>query len=427
VLWAIAAISTIACTSDRTAAPRQPSFTPSMIKESGNWGQRGRIVDATILRHVTKEEAAALLAPNATHGALDAFDPRYDVDQYAMSYTTINERGEPTVASAAVFVPIGAGTRLPLVSFSHGTQTDKQKVPSTLKFINPIGIINAAHGSVAILADYVGMGVDAAHIHPYLVAQVGADASLDALRAAKRLLQSLGIKLDGRLFVYGYSQGGQVAMALLREIEREPRSGFTVTAAAPGSGPYAFGEVTRIQFANPNPPVQKALVVAVPFLFAALQDVYHIAGSMNQVLIPPFDEIGERMVTEGMTDAEVAALPFTKIARDMLRPEVVQSIVNDPNAPFLLAMRANETYDFAPRAPVRMYYTPADALVHPLNTLLALQRMRELGARDVDVIPVFGPNGESVTHGAAQWLVYNAARRWFDSFPVPITDDNDDR
>lgn len=430
LLWALIAASIAACTGDRTTAPRHPAFSPSASRETGNWGQRGRVVDATLLRHVTRDEAAALLAPNASLGALEAFAPRYDVDQYAMSYTTINEKGEPTVASAGVFVPIGAGRRLPLVSFSHGTQTDKQKVPSTLAFINPQGIVNAAHGSVAVLADYVGMGVDAAHIHPYLIAQVGADASLDALRAARRLLKTLDLSLDGRLFIYGYSQGGQVAMALLREIEREPRANFTVTAAAPGSGPYAFGEVFKTALANPNPPVQKTPSVPVIFLVASFQAVYHLADRMDELLVPPFDAIGERMVTSGMTDAEAAAIPVAKFSRDVLQPDLFQSILNDPEAPIVQAMRANETYDWTPRTPLRMYYTPADLVVSPMNTLLALERMRARDAKDVEAIPLVGLNGEALTHGQAQTFAYIAARRWFDTFPTPthvVDDDTDDQ
>ncbi len=430
MLWAFIMAGGAGCAADHTAAPRQPVFTLTASRETGNWGQRGRVVDATLLRHVTRDEAAALLAPNANLGAVEAFDPRYDVDQYAMSYTTINEKGEPTVASAGVFVPIGAGTRLPLVSFSHGTQTDKQKVPSTLAFINPQGIVNAAHGSVAVLADYVGMGVDAAHIQPYLIAQVGADASLDALRAARRLLKTLGLSLDGRLFVYGYSQGGQVAMALVREIESEPRSHFTVTAAAPGSGPYAFGEVFRTTLANPNPPVQKAPSVPVIFLVASFQEVYHFANRMDDLLVPPFDAFGERMVTSGMTDAEAAAIPVAKFSRDVLQPALFESILNDPDAPIVQAMRANETYDWTPRTPLRMYYTPADLVVNPMNTLLALERMRARGAQNVDAIPLVGLKGEALTHGLAQWPAYIGARRWFDTFPVPtdvVDDDSDER
>ena len=425
LLWALIAAATAACTADDTIAPRRPALTPSASRESGNWGQRGRVVDATLLRHLTRSDAEALLAPNASLGAVEAFQPLYDVDQYAMSYTTINEKGEPTVASAGVFVPVGAGARLPLVSFSHGTQTDKQKVPSTLAFINPQGIVNAAHGSVAVLADYVGMGVDAGHIHPYLVAQVGADASLDALRAARRFLKTLGLSLDGRLFIYGYSQGGQVAMALTREIEREPRSHFTVTAAAPGSGPYAFGEVFKTTLANPNPPVQKTPSVPVIFLVAAFQEVYHLAGRMDELLVPPFDAIGERMVTSGMTDAEAAAIPVAKFSRDVLQPDLFQSILNDPDALIMQEMRANQTYDWTPRTPLRMYYTPADLVVSPMNTLVALDRMRARGAQGVEAIPVVGLNGEALTHGQAQTYVYIAARRWFDTFPVPITDDDE--
>jgi hypothetical protein len=425
LLWALIAAGSAACTADDTIAPRHPAFTPSTSRESGNWGQRGRVVDVTLLRHVTSADAAALLAPNASLGALDAFAPRYDVDQYAMSYTTINEKGEPTVASAGVFVPVGAGTRLPLVSFSHGTQTDKQKVPSTLAFINPQGIINASHGSVAVLADYVGMGVDAAHLHPYLIAQVGADASLDALRAARSLLKTLDLSLDGRLFIYGYSQGGQVAMALLREIEHEPRSHFTATAAALGSGPYAFGEVFKTALANPNPPVQKTPSVPVIYLVASFQEVYHLAHGMDQVLVSPFDTIGERMVMRGMTDAEAQRIPVTQFSRDVMQPQLIQSILNDPASPIVQAMHDNETYDWTPRTPLRMYYGSADVVVNPMNTLLALERMRARGAMDVDAIELVGLKGEALTHGTAQWPAYIAARRWFDTFPAPPLDADD--
>jgi pimeloyl-ACP methyl ester carboxylesterase len=374
----------------------------------------------TWLRTLTKVEAAeALLARNPGPGALEAFDTLYNVEQYTLNYTTINDKGEGTTASAAVFVPdVVVGTRLPLVSFSHGTQTDKQKVPSTLAFINPQGIINAAHGSVTVLADYLGMGVDAEHGHPYLVPSADARSTLDALRATRRFVKTLGLSLDGRLFLYGYSEGGGVAMQLAREIEENSRSGFRVTASAPMAGAYAVYEVGKEALSKPTPSVQGSGPTV--YFLSSYQKVYHLADDMSQVLVPPFDALGEELITVGMTDARAASVFPNRAPRDVMQPAIIDGWVNDPESPVSRALRANQTYMWAPRAPMRLYYGAADVTVQPRNTILADSIMRDLGAADVQVVAWPGLN-----HVQAQWPSYISARRWFDTFPV-TSDDEDE-
>ena len=414
------------------AGSHSPAATADQ-NDDANWGRRGRLVKAGVLRRVTVKETLGLLGgiipKELVPAAIEAFAPSYDVDQYAIEYTTTDANGELVVASAGVFVPIAADVPLPqdlpLVSFSHGTQTDKQKVPSTLKFINPQGIIQAAHGSVAVLADYVGMGADAANVHPYLVADIGASSSLDALRAASRLVKELGLSLDGRLFIYGYSQGGQVAMALARELERTPRAGFTATAVAPMSGPYAFYDVGKITLSDMTPRTQAA--VAVTYLMAAYQETYHLAGTLNDLLISPYDEIGHTIVTAGMTDDQILATKFPKFGRDVLQPAVTDAWVNDPDSRLSRILQANQTYDWRPRAPMRMYYGEADVTVLPMNTTIALERMSALGAPDVQAVRLVGVRGEPLAHGPAQWPAYIAARRWFNTFAAPADDEEEQK
>ena len=432
----VGAVFAAACRTDAPvptaviAASNSPA-APADQNDDANWGRRGRLVNAVVLRRLTVQQTLAILGgitpKELVPAAIEAFAPSYDVDHYAIEYTTTDAHGELVVASAGVFVPIAAGVplpeRLPLVSFSHGTQTDKQKVPSTLKFINPQGIIQAAHGSVAVLADYVGMGVDAAHVHPYLVADVGASSSVDALRAASRLVKQLGLSLDGRLFIYGHSQGGQVAMALARELERTPRSGFTATAVAPMAGPYALYEVGKIGLADPTPRAQAAVPMA--YLMAAYQETYHLAATLNDLLVSPYDEIGHTIVTAGMTDEQILAAKFPKFAREVLQPAVTDAWLNKPDSPLSRALQANQTYDWRPRAPMRMYYGEADVTVAPLNTAIALERMSALGAPDVQAVKLIGVNGEALAHGATQWPAYIAARRWFNTFPAPAREEEE--
>jgi hypothetical protein len=108
----------------------------------------------------------------------------------------------------------------------------------------------------------------------------------------------------------------------------------------------------------------------------------------------------------------VAVVPL--ISRDVLRPSLIESILNNPDAPFSRAMRENETYDWAPRTPIRIYFATQDLQVTPQNARVAIARMRDLGAQNVDTVNL-GP----LSHGAAQWPAFINARKWFDSFPAP--------
>ena len=427
LLLTFALTAATACNTDGLSPDNRASIAVSASRqhegdeehEGRSWGQRGRIVEATLLRRLTKSEAAAaLLARNPGPGALEAFDTLYNVAQYTIHYTTINQAGESTVASAAVFIPDTVGLRLPLVSFSHGTQTDKVKVPTTLAFINPQGIINATHGSVTVLADYLGMGYDKDHIHPYLIPSADAVSSLDALRAARRLVKNLGLALDGRLFIYGYSEGGGVAMSLTREIEENPRSGFRVTASAPMAGAYAVYEAGKEALSGPAPAVQGS--AGTVYFLSSYQKVYHLADDMSQLLKSPFDALGEQLITVGMADADAAKVFPNKAPRDVMQPAVIDAWVNDPDAPVSRALRENQTYRWAPRTPMRLYFGTADVTVQPRNTAIADSVMREMGAADVQVVSWPGLN-----HTAAQWPSYISARRWFDTFPVRADDEDE--
>lgn len=71
----------------------------------------------------------------------------------------------------------------------------------------------ASFGYIAVAPDYIGlksMGAPTGFLHPYLVAEPTALASLDSVRAAKKLLAGTNVT-PGDLVVMGGSQGGHAA------------------------------------------------------------------------------------------------------------------------------------------------------------------------------------------------------------------------
>ena len=412
--WTLAATAlallTTSCTGDRVAGPAPARV---LAQEKGdNWGQRGRVVDATLLKTIDPDAVTALIAQA---GVQSAYAARYAVEQWSFTYTTIDVNGDPVVASGALYLPVGATEPLPMISFSHGFVTNKVMVPSTGLNAQQAnhGFINASGGAVTVLADYLGLGADAAHLQQFHVASVAASASLDALRAARRFARERAYELDGRLFVYGYSQGGPVAMALVRQIQEEPRAAFHVTAAALIAGPYDLYGTARSFLAPDRAPYAPASVILVSEL-AAFDHAYALASCLCDIVQPPYDAVAERLLAVGMTQAQAnAAVPA--LPRNALTAAATDAILDDPDAPISRALRANDTYDWRPAMPMRLYYGTADLDVPFQNALTALARMTELGAPDVQAVDL-GP----LNHGGVQIPAYIAMRQWWDTFPAPV-------
>jgi fermentation-respiration switch protein FrsA (DUF1100 family) len=406
----IAALAIGACTPDRITAPSAVSAHDP--PDNSAQAQRGHLVDARFVRTAPRSLAAHMI--DSVHAGA-AFVARYDVEQWSVDYYTVDAFGERVIASGGVFLAVGVNHALPLVSFSHGTEMDKTKVASNPASINTQGILQASHGSVAVVADYLGLGDDAADPQTYLNADVLATTSEDALDAAIMLARRREIELDGRLFIYGYSEGGQAAMALARAIETDPHAHLTVTAAAPMSGPYAMDSTARVVIADTRPLTQNT--VNALMLMSAYETMYDVAPSLSDLVISPFDAVGERIMRDGISAADIAALqpPPPTTPREILTP-LALAMLDDPSSPLREALRRNDTFDWTPVAPMRLYFGERDQQVPPFNAPFTALHMTARGAGDVQAVDV-GP----VTHGGAQWPAFIAARAWFDTFhPPPV-------
>ena len=76
------------------------------------------------------------------------------------------------------------------------------------------------------------------------------------------------------------------------------------------------------------------------------------------------------------------------------------------------AMEGNNTYNFLPVTPTRLYHGLDDNLVPYSMSEMTCARMRLLGARDVEVVNV----GAGFGHEASIIPSFLMAKKWFDSF-----------
>lgn len=195
------------------------------------------LISATLLGSRTKAQLTAQFnVPLVQYGA----------KFYRLKYTTTAINGTLDTVSGLLAVPDNLNKVYPRLVYQHGTSGSKLDVPSytATSGEGTIGVLLAGLGYVTLAPDYLGLGISKG-FHPYVHAASEASVAIDLLRAADQYTLQNGIHTNAQLFITGYSQGGHAAMALHRAIEQDSTHEFTVTAAAPMSGPYSISGVMR--------------------------------------------------------------------------------------------------------------------------------------------------------------------------------------
>src|SRR5216110_1895903 len=127
-------------------------------------------------------------------------------------YATTVDDSTPARAVATVFAPTDppAGPR-PVIAWEHATTGLLQKCMPSLLSAPTKGI---PERSQIVMAGWVVVATDYSFAekggpHPYLIGEGEARAALDSVRAARQIS---ALRLDQRVVVWGYSQGGHAAL-----------------------------------------------------------------------------------------------------------------------------------------------------------------------------------------------------------------------
>ncbi|MEQ5837958.1 prolyl oligopeptidase family serine peptidase [Paraburkholderia acidicola] len=179
--------------------------------------------------------------------------PVCGVDIERIEYATKDGSGGPTTASGVVLMPTGSNPQCsgprPVVMYAHGTAATKaynlaeiEDPTNEAQFESSvITAFFAAQGYIVVAPNYAGYDTSTLSYHPYFNATQEGQEMIHALQAGRTALQELpeGARAtdSGKLFVTGYSEGGYVAMAALREMQA---ANIPVSAGAPSAGPYAL-------------------------------------------------------------------------------------------------------------------------------------------------------------------------------------------
>ncbi len=343
------------------------------------------LVESIFIQTQTKEQISNEYGVNATH----------DVDLFKVLYETLDVHGALDTASGLMIVPNTVGDTYPILCYQHGTVNGRSDVPSNLQGGAGLAILFGGLGYLTTAADFLGLG-EARGVHPYVHADTEASAAIDFIRAAKEYASQNNVEVNDQLFITGYSQGGHAAMAAHREIETNLSNEFTVTAAAPMSGPYSISE-KMIDFTMGDDPYTFVAYIAWTALSyqAAYGDLYE---NLEEFFKPNYAVQIERFKNEEINLFSLNLGLFAELnangglfPKNMLQDSTREIILSGIDHPINNALRDNDVYDWTPTAPTRLFYCTADDQVFYENAILANQVMNDNGAADVMAMDV-GPN-----------------------------------
>ena len=365
--------------------------------------ERGQLISAT---RVDSLSTAEIRAGFALIGLTVEVGTGVHMDK--LVYETINPFGLRTIASGLVVYPDQRTNAAPLVSYQHGTIVMKDEVPSAEQGLDRlVGIALGTTGYVTAMSDYIGLG-DSPGLHPYVHARSEASAAIDLLRAARTYCATNSIALNNQLFLIGYSEGGHATMATHRELETQHTNEFKVTASAPMAGPYDLSGTMANDFLSGRSMGSPYYFL---YLVAAYQSIYHLAPSLAEIFISPYDRLLPPLL-DGLHDGgELDQAMGTRVPIQILKPEFLAAFRADPNHPLWSALKENDLYNWTPTAPIRLFHCAGDQDVLFANSKVAYESLRLKSAAEVKLVDPM----PSATHGTCAPVAFLGAKAWFDS------------
>src|SRR5579884_359421 len=346
---------------------------------------RGALVSSKLLARISQGRARQALV----RLGIDPSQTKFAVVAYRLTYDTVTPRGGRTVASGLFVIPQGAGRRLHIADYEHGTQSARDQAPSAGTpndgFMS--GLVLGSAGLAAVAPDYLGLGTGAG-LHPYLDVPSEVTASVDMLRAARTCASQMHVTLDPRVQITGFSQGGAAALAIGRELQTHRDAGFRLAALAPISGPYDLRgvEIPAALHERLDPTITPFYV---GYLLTAWNRLYHLFPSWRTAFRSPYDH-EVTWLYDGRHDAPEIARALPASLTQLLTPIALTELAA-PAGRFARALAASTVCTgWRPEVPVHLFAASGDRTVPIANARYCRDALSNSGARVTltDVGPV---------------------------------------
>lgn len=277
-----------------------------------------------------------------------------------------NDMNEVTLSGKVMLPRDGRPKRMILVS--HYTTCSNAEAPSNCFSLEGV-LVKLGYG--LIIPDYMGYGVTADKVHPYLVMDQTARNVVDMYLAVREWLMAIDRHPESPdLDLMGYSQGGATTMAVQRLIETEyfdadSNDHILLHRVFAGGGPYDV-QATYERFVNTD---TAGYPVAVPLVLQGMIKGNKLNMQMEDMMQPWLCQHMDDWINRKVyTSAQINKLIGTKVTHELLTHEAMEQ-KSEKVAELYKAMTLNSiiAYDWTPKASVYMMHSMDDETVPYTN------------------------------------------------------------
>lgn len=371
-------------------------------------------------------------------GIYDYHDLYYDLSQEApgdwfyliahdvVRYKSKDDQGNEIELSGLFIYPyrlIGSRIQTPLISVNHGTELLKKYAPSKWKKEwNPLEWGNFAeviiadlmafrYGWAIVMPDYQGMGDDTGENHPYCIREKLAGSTADMIQYGINTIKDNRhsyINWNGKLFVYGYSEGGFVTMSATRELEKR---GVTLNGAVCMDGPYDLsGTMLDVMLRDTPFPVPYFL----PLMLVGYHTIYPEVFDYNTALKDPY-RTNIPKYTNGFYGSDVVngIMPQSKILKEVFTDNFMDSLTTHTSKAFQTLSYNNAYAGWTPKTKMLLWHCKNDDCVPFGNFVVAKNAFTALGVTNIDYVewpPV--TNWEGTVHVSVAPRAFKEGAHW---------------
>ena len=285
-------------------------------------------------------------------------------------YKSIDVDGQPTILSGKVILP-AKGPIKRYILVSHYTIASNKEAPSNIFSLEGLLV---KLGYALIIPDYIGYGVTADKVHPYLVMELTATNVLDMYYAVVPFLEKAGCAPEhDDIYLMGYSQGGATTMAVQHAIEHHDKP-IKIRRVFAGGGPYDI-KYTYDQFVETN---WASYPCAVPIMMQGMLVGNKLDLDMSKMMQPFIYENLDAWVNSKLyTAGQINTLLGSHVTSDLLT-EIGMDRTSKEVSELYKAMVNNSilTYSWTPKAPVFMFHSMDDDVVPFENAMRAKSKWK---------------------------------------------------
>ena len=313
-------------------------------------------------------DSITFVQPDRSLLVVDSVDNSSHFD-YMFTYSTVDYAGKPCAMSAVLSLPTAkkASKHIDKMAlYNHYTILRSDEAPSAGEVFD-LQSAGLSKGMAVVSADYEGFGATGDRNQAYCYAEANARASIDALLAAREWLVKQGYTIGDSILNYGYSQGGQTAVAALKLSQTEYRGRVHFTKTIAGAGPYDL----RLTFRKFLEWEKIGMPAVLPMTMLTLNELYQLGIKDKEAFLEPLaSNMKSWIVSKKFSLTEFRDLLGTDSIAQFMQPAYCDSTTTEMQRvlSYVDQMRFIDDWTPDPDTEVKLYHSLNDDIVAPENS-----------------------------------------------------------